>query len=81
MDVLLNEEEELDKEIAIDPEMLGKTFEKLLDITERGSKGTFYTPREIVKYMCEEVLIQHLLNESDFTNHKESLKNFVKLCF
>jgi hypothetical protein len=42
--------------------MLGKVFENMLDITERKSKGAFYTPREIVHYMCQESLIHYLDN-------------------
>ncbi len=56
----VNEAEPLEKEVAIDPEMLGKVFEKLLDVKERKSKGSFYTPREIVHYMCQESLINYL---------------------
>jgi hypothetical protein len=40
--------------------MLRKVFENMLDVTERKSKGAFYTPREIVHYMCQESLIHHL---------------------
>lgn len=56
----IKEDEPLDKEVAVDPEMLGKVFENMLDITERKSKGAFYTPREIVHYMCQESLIYYL---------------------
>ena len=31
----IKEDEPLDKEVAVDPEMLGKVFENMLDITER----------------------------------------------
>lgn len=58
----IKEDEPLDKEVAVDPEMLGKVFENMLDITERKSKGAFYTPREIVHYMCQESLIHYLDN-------------------
>lgn len=54
------EDEPLEREVAIDPEMLGKVFERLLPAAERGDKGTFYTPREIVHYMCQESLIAYL---------------------
>ncbi|OQY46485.1 MAG: hypothetical protein B6242_07605, partial [Anaerolineaceae bacterium 4572_78] len=50
----------LEKEVAVDPEMLGKVFENLLEVTDRKSKGAFYTPREIVHYMCQESLINYL---------------------
>ncbi len=56
----IKEDEPLEKEVAVDPEMLGKVFENMLEITERKSKGAFYTPREIVHYMCQESLIQYL---------------------
>jgi len=56
----VNEAEPLEKEVAIDPEMLGKVFENLLEVKERKSKGSFYTPRDIVHYMCQESLINYL---------------------
>ena len=60
----VREDEPLEKEVAIDPEMLGKVFEKvfenLLEVKDRKSKGTYYTPREIVHYMCQESLINYL---------------------
>ena len=56
----VREDEPLDKEVAVDPEMLGKVFENLLEVNDRKSKGAFYTPREIVHYMCQESLINYL---------------------
>ncbi len=47
-----------EKEIAIDPEMLGHIFENLLE--DNKDKGAFYTPKEIVKYMCQDALINYL---------------------
>ncbi len=58
----VDEAEPLEKEVAVDPEMLGKVFERLLDVQERKGKGSFYTPREIVRYMCRQSLsycLQH----------------------
>src|SRR3989338_1875242 len=54
------EDEPLEKEVAIDPEMLGKVFENLIEENRRKGLGTFYTPREIVHYMCQESLINYL---------------------
>ena len=55
------------QQVAIDPEMLGRIFENLLaEMTEetgeqaRKAKGAFYTPREIVDYMCKESLKEYL---------------------
>lgn len=59
----VKEDEPLDKEVAVDPEMLGKVFENLLTVKDRKSKGAFYTPREIVHYMCQESLIAYLDTE------------------
>ncbi|MDQ3131074.1 MAG: Eco57I restriction-modification methylase domain-containing protein [Acidobacteriota bacterium] len=55
-----NESEPSEIEVAIDPEMLGRVFENQLLKEERGSKGTFYTPRVIVNYMCRESLLNYL---------------------
>jgi type I restriction-modification system DNA methylase subunit len=56
----VNEAEPLEKEVAIDPEMLGKVFENLIEENRRKGLGAFYTPREIVHYMCQESLINFL---------------------
>ena len=56
----MSEDEPMEREVAIDPEMLGKVFENLLEVNDRKSKGAFYTPREIVHYMCQESLINYL---------------------
>ncbi|MCR5191959.1 MAG: Eco57I restriction-modification methylase domain-containing protein [Bacteroidales bacterium] len=47
-----------DAEVGVDPEMLGKIFESLLE--DNKAKGAFYTPKEIVRYMCKESLIAYL---------------------
>jgi type I restriction-modification system DNA methylase subunit len=60
----VKEDEPLEKEVAVDPEMLGKVFENLLEENLRKGKGTYYTPREIVHYMCQESLINHLVTET-----------------
>jgi hypothetical protein len=56
----VNEAEPLEQEVAIDPEMLGKVFENLIEENRRRGLGAFYTPREIVHYMCQEALVQFL---------------------
>lgn len=47
-----------DAEVGIDPEMLGHIFENLLE--ENKDKGAFYTPKEVVQFMCQEALEQYL---------------------
>jgi len=71
----MNEDEPLEREVAVDPEMLGKIFENLLDVKDRKSKGAFYTPREIVHYMCQESLINYLVNETGIAY--EDMKEFI----
>ena len=56
----VKEDDPLDKEVAIDPEMLGKVFENLLPENLKKGNGAFYTPRPIVHYMCQESLINYL---------------------
>ena len=72
----MNEEEPLEKDVAVDPEMLGKIFENLLDVKDRKSKGAFYTPREIVHYMCQESLANYLVNKVgvDYNEIKEFIQ-------
>ena len=43
-----------DVEVAVDPEMLGKVFEEL--VNGRHETGSYYTPRPIVAFMCKEAL-------------------------
>lgn len=47
-------------EVAVDPEMLGRIFESLLPDAEREKKGTYYTPRPVVQFMCREALVGRL---------------------
>ena len=56
----VDENETIDIEISIDPEMLGRIFESLLEENIRDKRGAFYTPRLIVKDMCEKSLINYL---------------------
>ena len=69
------EDEPMEREVAIDPEMLGKVFENLLDVTDRKSKGAFYTPREIVHYMCQETIINYLSGKTAISD--EDIRKFI----
>ncbi|HHZ00398.1 MAG TPA: DNA modification methylase, partial [Tissierellia bacterium] len=94
----VNEEEPLEKEVALDPELLGKTYEKLnairadnfdeyLQVLQSGRKGeetkfnkeygVYYTPREIVHYMCQESLINYLATETSCA--RDDIEEFVKI--
>jgi hypothetical protein len=60
------EDSPLDKEVAVDPEMIGKVYESLVNIQEdvdaRGEAGIFYTPRTEIDLMCRLSLVDHLAN-------------------
>ena len=74
----VKEDEPLEKEVAVDPEMLGKVFENLLEVKDRKSKGTYYTPREIVHYMCRESLINYLATELEGKVAKGDIETLVR---
>ncbi|MBO5462942.1 MAG: Eco57I restriction-modification methylase domain-containing protein [Clostridia bacterium] len=71
----ISEDEPMEREVAVDPEMLGKIFENLLDVKDRKSKGAFYTPREIVHYMCQESLINYLVRKTEIS--EDALRDFI----
>lgn len=63
----ISENTPLEEEIALDPELLGRSFENLLAsyneetrTTARKLTGSFYTPREIVNHMVEASLTAYL---------------------
>ena len=71
----MSEDEPMEREVAIDPEMLGKVFENLLEVNDRKAKGAFYTPREIVHYMCQESLINYLHKTINVS--EEAIRDFI----
>ena len=63
----VDENTSYDIELSIDPEMLGRIFENLLaeinpETGENAKKstGSFYTPRDIVDYMVDNSILEHL---------------------
>ena len=83
----IDEDGPKDQTVAVDPEMLGHIFENLLE--DNKDKGTFYTPKEIVHYMCQESLIDYLstylkrasgiTNESTWKSLSEGIEKFIRL--
>ena len=62
--------------VAVDPEMLGHIFENLLE--DNKDKGAFYTPKEIVHYMCKESLKTFLLSKIVIDdNQSEKVKDVI----
>jgi len=63
----IEENTPVDVEVALDPELLGLTFENLLAScneetgeTARKETGSFYTPRKVVDYIVREVITEAL---------------------
>lgn len=82
----IDENDTNDHEVGIDPEMLGHIFENLLE--DNKDKGAFYTPKEIVRYMCQESLKEYLktslennnqwpTDETEAQEFEKALHNFV----
>lgn len=75
----IDENDPTDAEVGVDPEMLGKIFENLLE--DNKDKGAFYTPKEIVRYMCRESLIAYLVTQSmerGNTNPREMVEASIR---
>jgi hypothetical protein len=70
----IDENDPNDAEVGVDPEMLGRIFENLLE--DNKDKGAFYTPKEIVQYMCRESLIAYLQTDQK-EEDKEPIRQFV----
>ncbi len=66
-----------EQEVGIDPEMLGHIFENLLE--DNKEKGAFYTPKEIVHYMCQESLIEYLKTNIPDLKDIQGLERFIKI--
>lgn len=71
----IDENDPDDAEVGVDPEMLGRIFENLLE--DNKDKGAFYTPKEIVTYMCRESLIAYLQTDIEDETTKEAIRQFV----
>ena len=59
----IREELPLEVEVAVDPEMIGKVYESLVNLSEKGNErqgaGIFYTPRTEIDFMCRISLIEY----------------------
>lgn len=71
----VDESDPTEQDIAVDPEMLGKIFESLLDPDERHDNGAHYTPREIVHFMCIESLAYNISDK--FNIDFSTVKNYI----
>ena len=76
----VSEDTPLDKDVAVDPEMIGMVYESLVNISEdedrRGEAGIFYTPRVEMDMMCRLTLVDWLCNHLG-TQHKNLLYQWI----
>lgn len=71
----IDENDPDDSEVGIDPEMLGHIFENLLE--DNKDKGAFYTPKEIVQYMCRQSVIQYLKTHESDEQYSEPIEQLI----
>ena len=71
----IDENDPDDSEVGIDPEMLGHIFENLLE--DNKDKGAFYTPKEIVQYMCRQSVIQYLKTHEPSELYAEPIEQLI----
>ena len=76
----------LDKEVAINPEVIGTIYEKFVNLettpelkekyqSEGSSKGIIYTQEDEINFMCRKVLVHYLQNNTDLA--LETIYNFI----
>jgi hypothetical protein len=60
----ITENNPFDQEVTVDPEMMGKVYESLINVStqldERSGAGIFYTPRIEIDLMCRLSLVEYL---------------------
>ena len=72
----IDENDPDDAQVGVDPEMLGRIFENLLE--DNKDKGAYYTPKEIVRYMCRQSLVAYLVTDIDDEAKKQLVADFVR---
>ena len=72
----VDENDPNDAQVGIDPEMLSRIFENLLE--DNKDKGAYYTPKEVVHYMCRESLVAYLQTNYKDKAQQEAIRHFVE---
>lgn len=72
----IDENDPDDAQVGVDPEMLGRIFENLLE--DNKDKGAYYTPKEIVRYMCRQLLVAYLVTDIEDESKKQQVADFVR---
>jgi len=77
----IREDLPLEEEVAVDPEMIGKVYESLVNLSEssdeRGDAGIFYTPRAEIDFMCRLSLVEYLDQHIAPTPSKDDIYKLV----
>ncbi len=69
----------LEVEVSIDPALTGTVFENLLLEKERGEKGTFYTPKDEISFICRRALVRYLGLQDRYTSDNKSMQDGIDL--
>ena len=77
----VQEDQDFDADVAVDPEMLGKVFENLLPENFKKGKGSYYTPRVVVAYMCKSSIKNYLINSLKIKIKEENINKLLNLNF
>lgn len=72
----IDENDPDDAQVGVDPEMLGRIFENLLE--DNKDKSAYYTPKEIVRYMCRQSLVAYLVTDIEDESKKQQVADFVR---
>jgi hypothetical protein len=66
----IKEDLPLEVDVAVDPEMIGKVYESLVNVSEesseRGDSGIFYTQRVEIDLMSKRSLVEYFSNNSSY---------------
>jgi hypothetical protein len=83
------EDTPLNREVAVDPEMLGKVFETVVLVSDTGgdfqapdlrkATGSYYTPRIVVHFICREVLLKYLSNRLKGDGWEARIKHLLEI--
>ena len=75
----VDETSPLEVEVSIDPALIGTVFENLLLEKERGEKGTFYTPKEEISFICRRALVRYLGLRDSYSTDGKMLMDGIQL--
>jgi len=72
----VDESSPLEVEVSIDPMLIGSVFENMLPEHERGAKGTFYTPRNEISFICRRAIVNYLGLNDDIKKSADGKDEF-----